>query len=47
VCETLIFDAGNAREWLEKQMVSCTSSESAKTIVKNNLEELLKMDEFF
>ena len=47
VCETLIFDAGNAREWLGKKMVSCTSSESAKTIVKNNLEELVKMDEFF
>ena len=28
-------------------MVSCSSSESAKTIVKNNLEELVKMDEFF
>ena len=45
--EALVFDAGNAREWLDKKMVTCLSAGSAKEIVKANLEELLKMDEFF
>ena len=45
--EALVFDAGNAREWLENKMETCLSAESANVIVKANLEELLKMDEFF
>jgi hypothetical protein len=44
---TMIFDAANCREWLATKTEQCTSIASLKKIVKDNLGELIKMDEHF
>ena len=44
---SMIFDAANAREWLATKTEQCTSIASCKKVVKDNLEELCKMDSNF